>query len=224
MLARLSLPVLFVALTAAGCSGSDEEALAPGTFTLRVDGGAARTYVGSALFGQDASGGQPLFGISLGATAGAGEPEPNVFFIRPGAAPRPGRYPLADLVGTTGIPDLSGFFGVYIDPDQAFDPEQPPDLEPGGELPGFYYARSGTVTIDRIEASDAVEGSFVMSVQSVRMVGFNPDDPESGPGSVEPVGEPVAVEGEFNASFRRGLFSDVAPVSARLPRLASSLR
>ena len=206
--------ILLVAAVAAGCSSSDEGALVPSTFTLRVDGGSSQTYAGSAHFSHDAFSGEPMFGIALGAPMGTPEVGPYMTFIRFGAPPRPGRYPLADFAAPTGAPNPDEFFGLYFDPGGAFDRGRGP--EPGGALPGFYYARTGTLTIDRIEASDAVEGRFAMTVQSFRVTGFDPEDPDGSPGGLEPVGEPVEVAGEFNASFRSGLFNDAPPVGAPL--------
>ena len=217
-----SVVLAALALSVAACDSADEDRLEADTFTLRVDGGETRTYRGSAFFSEDEVEGEELFGLLLGAAGGGLEVEagdgPYVAFMRPGSAPRAGAYSFVDVFDTDGLGFPLGtdaFVGVYLDPSQL-------DIDPDGlgSTGGLFYVRSGTLTFDRVEAGDAVEGHFEVSAQGFTFVGFDPDGPFSDI-SIEPVGGPVRVEGAFNASFRPGLldsdFVFETPLARRAP-------
>ena len=213
-LVRLGLLVA-LGVSASACSGgSDDDALPAGTFTLRVDGGDVRTFRGSAFFSQEASDGERLFGMFLGS-----EPEnvglgPYVSFLRFGGAPEEGAYRLVDAFETQDqAPSADAFLGFYFDPSQITGPPDDDLFE------GFTYARSGTLTLDEIDRDDAVRGRFEMTVQAVELTGFDPEDPDTSEPTLTPVGDPIVVEGEFNASFRSGLFGGLGRRAGRAARV-----
>ena len=219
MTARLLFLALLVLSLAACDSGDEESALPEGTFTLRVDGGETRTFAQAALFGEQRVQGFSVFGILLGLAADDASPVQSAALIRLGQTPPAGTYTIGDLLG--GTPSLSAFQGFYIDPELFSDDEiDPDDFDPS--LGGFFYARSGSVTIDRSESRRSVEGQFTMSVQAVEVGEFDPNDPRAEPPELTPVGEPFAVEGAFNARFQENLLGDLDIPAGEfpLPRLA----
>jgi len=211
-----------LAVTVAACDGGDPEAesLAAETFTLRVGGGETQTFRGSAFFSSGTTEGGDVFGLVLGSpegVAGAAAGGRYLTFVRFGAAPSSGVYGFVDLLGEPleDEPlDTDQFVGLYIDLSES-DPEN--DIFSFG---GWYLVRSGTLTFDHVDTDGAVVGSFEGSAQRFEFADV--EDPEAE--MFRPVGEPVTVEGAFNASFRDGLFDDGSayetPPFARLAQAA----
>ena len=211
----LRLVLCALVLPIAACdSGEDESGLASASFSIQVSDGPTRIYTNAAYFSEAAQDGMSAFGVVLGAVSEAQTEQPPLTagLVRLGATPGPGAYSVADILAD--VPDVTGFQGFYIDPDQLSEDFDPFDLS------GFFYARSGSVTLSRVERRESVEGEFSMSVQSVRIEGFDPDDPTGGNPTVEPTGEPFQVTGAFNAAFDADLFGDVefpdTPLARRL--------
>lgn len=190
------LSLALCVLVVSACDSGDESDLAAASFSLRVDGGETRTYTQAAYYGDQQVDGNQVFGILLGDENGS----PSVALIRVGATPAEGSYRVGNAldIGGTGTTDVQAF---YIDLSETDDPLSSP-------LAGFYFARSGSLTLDRVERGASVEGQFQLSVQAVRVDGFDPSDPDGGTPTVVPVGEPFPVSGAFNATFDADLFDD----------------
>ncbi len=198
MTLRLGLALCALVLTFAACDSGEESDLAAASFTLQVDGGPLRTYAQAAYFNEATTeDGQTAFGVLLG-----GEGSPTAAFVRLGTTPAAGSYRVADTFEQEAL-DVSAFQGFYIDPDQL--PDEPDFFD----FTGFFYARSGSVTLDRVERGETVQGEYAITVQAIRVEGFDPEDPRGGTPTFEPTGEPVQLTGAFNASFDADLFGGV---------------
>ncbi|WP_412062064.1 hypothetical protein [Rubrivirga sp. IMCC45206] len=173
------LLLALLAVLVAGCDAGAGGDLAPGTWTLRLDGGAAETRTG-AFAGRYVRETGPTSAVLLGtrpiATA-LGLSASVVGFVADRAALTVGRHSLTPVSPGGDLPDgaVSAF---YLDPARYDD---------AAALRGFYFATEGRLTIDAVEADGALRGTYAVTATEY-------DD------ALAPVGEPVRVSGAFYAA------------------------
>ncbi|HLT46245.1 MAG TPA: hypothetical protein VK002_03380 [Rubricoccaceae bacterium] len=195
----LACPVF---LFMAGCDGGSPDAvLDANTFTVSAAGedGGPRS---PAFYMEGEEDGEVVFSLVLGVSdpnldAPQALTQAAVVLARSGPTPGEGTYPLVDVF--TADPDVR--------PDSVVGAYFVPDTTRGFRI---HFAERGTLFVDEVQARESIQGRFEMTVREADLL------------TLEPVGPPVTVEGEFHAVHREAPGGEFP--GARLPAALSTQR